>query len=103
MREIRDFLLGLLLVGTIIYGPVFLYGCSSDSNSNESFETAAPEEKRDRKSEQAKAREKYAFDMIYFDWRGVYLVKLQGHEYLRAGDFIIHTASCPGEHTLVSP
>ena len=93
------FLLGL----SFIVMAVLQLGCSSDSNSNENFETAAPEEKRDRQSEQAKAREKYAFDMIYFDWRGIYLVKLQGHEYMRSGDFILHTASCPGEHTLVSP
>jgi len=51
-------------------------------------------------SDQDVAREKYKFDMIYFDWRGVYLVKLQGHEYLRSGDFILHTASCPGRHGL---
>ncbi len=91
------FLLGLSFIILALAG---LAGCYSATDRPSSTEAPA---KKGYLSDQDAAREKYDFDMVYFDWRGVYLIKLQGHEYLRAGDFILHTSSCPGVHTLVSP
>lgn len=86
--EIRTFLWGLLLVGIIIYGPVFLYGCAT----NERVDQA--------RQERALHNSEYKYAMIYLGYPSVYLLKFEGHDYLtRGGDsYMIHTVSCPGVH-----
>lgn len=87
--RIREFLWGLLLVGTIIYGPVFLYGCIADNpNRNEV------------RQERAEANAEYKYSMIYLGYPSVYLLKFEGHDYLTRGgnSYMIHTVSCKGVH-----
>lgn len=42
--------------------------------------------------------EEYQFESIRLNFRGVWIIKLQGHEYLNVNGHVIHTVSCPGAH-----
>ena len=86
--EIRTFLWGLLLVGTIIYGPVFLYGCATQERVDQA------------RQNRELANSEYRYAAVYLGYPSIYLIKFEGHEYLTRGSnsYILHTVSCKGDH-----
>ncbi len=105
--RVREFLWGLLLVGTIIYGPVFLYGCYSETQAVKQDRpvenTKSDKEKQRLRSIESKENDRPNFTSWQLDY-GLYAFTYEGHLYFWELDgFILHVASCPGVHTLVGP
>jgi len=86
VRVPREWVWVVILVAVLV---ITLFGCA-DPSGEPPVATY--------KSEQNKAREEHKFDVIYLDWRGIYLIEFEGHDYLKAGDFFRHTVSCRGIH-----
>ena len=89
-KRVRREWVWIVVLAVVILFTLITSGCYSPTA------TAAP--KKDQQSDKDKAIKKYNFKIIHLDWRGVYFVQFDGHDYLQIDEHFVHTASCPGLH-----
>ncbi len=88
IRALEPWVWVVLLMGTIIFGPVFLSGCATQERVDQA------------RQNRELANSEYKYAAVYLGQPSIYLIKFEGHEYLTHGSNspLLHTVSCKGVH-----